>query len=169
MDQNENNKVEFKDKLFKFYNSHKLKIYLFSCIIIIAIITVFVLKISKEKENTITAEKYIKAGLLLSSGKNVKSKNLYNEIILRKNKFYSILSLNTILEKNLEIDKTKILNYFEIIEGIKMPPENKDIVIFKKALYLIKISEAEAGTELLKNLIDRESQLKDLAKEIINK
>jgi hypothetical protein len=105
---------------------------------------------------------------LLSSGKNVKSKNLYNEIIFRKNKFYSILSLNTILEKNLETDKTKVLNYFEIIEGIKMSSENKDIVTFKKALYLIKISEGEAGTELLKNLIDKESQLKDLAKEIIN-
>ena len=47
------------------------------------------------------SEKYVKAGILLSNNKNEKAlKNYYEEIILSKNKFYSILALNTIIEKN---------------------------------------------------------------------
>ena len=39
-------------------------------------------------------------------------KILFEEIILSKNKFYSILALNTILEKKLEKDKNKIIKIF---------------------------------------------------------
>ena len=41
--------------------------------------------------------------------KNEKSKIIYEEIILSKNQFYSILALNNILEKKLETDKNKIV------------------------------------------------------------
>ena len=169
MEQDENNKIGLKDKIIKLYNFHKFKIHLFFGIIIISIISIFFFKISNEKKNNIIAENYIKAGILLSAGKNEESKNLYEEIILNKNKFYSILSLNTIIEENLESDEGKILNYFDIVKEIKMSSENKDILIFKKALYLLTISEIDAGNKLLKDLINRKSQLKTLAEEIINK
>ena len=51
--------------------------------------------------------------------KKKKLKNIYEEIILSKNKFYSLLALNTILEKNLINDKKKYLDYFEIIRKNK--------------------------------------------------
>ena len=52
----------------------------------------------------------------MSSEQQEKAKNIYVEIIQSNNSFYSILSLNEIIEKNLIQDKNKILNYFEILE-----------------------------------------------------
>ena len=92
---------------------------------------------------------------------------LYEEIIFSKNKFYSILSLNTILEKNLISDKKKILEYFEILEGVSLSQENKDLITFKKALYLLKSSDIQNGKNLLKSLIDKNSSLKTIANELI--
>ena len=125
--------------------------------------------ISNEKNNILIGNKYIKAGLYLTSGKKDQSKNLYEEIILSKNKFYSILALNTILEKDLVTDKNKIFQYFKIVEELNKPQEQTDLVIFKKALYLIKISNIKEGNELLKKLIDENSKLKLLAEEILAK
>ena len=52
-----------------------------------------------------------------------------------KNKFYSILALNTIIEKNLESNEEKILKYFNIIDSIKISDQQRDILRFKKILF----------------------------------
>ena len=87
-----------------------------------------------------------------------KSIEIYEEIIFSRNNFYSILSLNMILEKNLVPDKDKILNYFKTIEDKNLSDEQIDLIVFKKALYLIKTSNIEEGNNLLKNLIDKNSK-----------
>ena len=169
MEQNENNKIELKDKLISFYNTNKVKIYTFIGILIIIVISLAFIKISNEKRNILIGNKYIKAGLYLTSGKKDQSKNLYEEIIFSKNKFYSILALNKLLENNLISDKNKILNYFQIVEKINISQEQHDLIVFKKALYLLKISNNKNGNELLENLIKNNSKLNSLAKEILNK
>ena len=83
-------------------------------------------EINKQKNNLIS-EKYIEAGLYLASNDLEKSKILYEQIIFSKNPFYSTLSLNTILEKDLEKDSSKILKYFEIIEKNNKSKKNKTI------------------------------------------
>ena len=168
MEQNENKKIELKDKLISFYNTNKVKIYTFIGILIIIVISLAFIKISNEKRNILIGNKYIKAGLYLTSGKKDQSKNLYEEIIFSKNKFYSILALNNLIEKNLISDKNEILNFFKIVEKINIPQEQRDLVVFKKALYLIKIGNIKEGNDLLKNLINKESELKTLAQEIIS-
>ena len=115
MDQNLENKIELRDKLISLYNKNKIKIFLFVSLLIILISSVIFIEINNKKKNDLIAEKYVKAGLLLSTGKKNKSRELYEEIIFSKNNFYSILALNTILEKKLDTDSTKILNYFETI------------------------------------------------------
>ena len=63
-----------------------------------------------------------------------------------------MLALNTLLEKNLEKDEKKIISYFEILENLSLPKEQKDLVIFKKALFLIKIFNIDEGKKsTLKN------------------
>jgi len=94
---------------------------------------------------------------------------MYEEIILSKNKFYSILSLNTILEKNLISDKSKILEYFKILESSSNTKENNDLIIFKKALFLIKVSDNETGRKLLNDLIEKDSKLKSIAEDLLLK
>ena len=94
-------------------------------------------------------------------------KKIYQEIVLSKNKFYSILALNRIIEKKLITDKETILEYFKILEQSASSKNQKDLIILKKALYLIKNSDVQIGENLLKELINKESHLKKLAEELL--
>ena len=168
MEQNLNNKKKLKDKLILFFLNNKLTTYIFISLLTIAIAFVFILEINKKKNNNIMAEKFIEAELYLTSDKK-KSIKIYKEIILSKNKFYSVLALNTILDKNLITDENEILNFFKVLEDKNKSNEQKDLLNFKKGLYLIKISKVQEGNKLLKDLIIQNSRLKPLAEEIIAK
>ena len=169
MDQSLENKFSFKIKVTNFYNLHKNKIYVFSSILILALILFTYIKLDNERKNIKVAENYIKAGIYLSSDNKDNAKDIYEEIILSKNNFYSILALNTIIEKNLISDKKKILDYFLIIENSNLTNEAEDIIILKKALYLIKETDIQKGKNLLEGLIDKNSHLKSIAEELLKK
>jgi predicted negative regulator of RcsB-dependent stress response len=169
MELNVDKKIEFKDKLNSYYSKNKLKIYIVIIIAIFSIISVNLFNINKEKKNEFIAEKYIQAGLLLSSKNQEKSKKIYEEIILSENNFYSILSLNTILEENLITDKNKILEYFSIVEKLTKSNDQLDLIFFKKALFLIEKKEITEGKAILKKIISQESKYKFLAEEVLKK
>ena len=168
MENNKDFKLEKKEKFLLFFNKNKIKIFGFILIIIISISYSIFNKISNKNKNSIISQKYIQAGLYLSSNETKKSKDLYHEIILTKNKFYAPLALNVVLEKNLENNEKKVLNYFEILDKIKIPREQRDLITFKKALYFLKNSKnKKEGQKLLQEIIDSNSYLKSLATEII--
>ena len=167
MDENIDKKIELKDKLHSVFQENKRKLLFVLLIFIISIASFFFLKSINIKKNDVISEKYIEAGILLSSKENEKSKKLYEEIILSKNKFYSILALNTIVEKELLKDKEKILEYFDIVKKSIKTQEEKDLLSIKKALYLIKYSETEKGNQILQKLIDSDTKFKNLVKEIL--
>ena len=166
MEQNLENKTEVKDRLQNLFLQNRKKIFIFLIGVIIIIISLIFYQNYEKKQNILAAEKYVRAQIQLSLNKN-DAKNLLEEIILSKNKFYSILALNTIIEKKLSDDSVKILNFFEIVEDINYSEEKKDLIIFKKALYLLKISKIKEGNDLLNNLIKKDSRIKTLAEEII--
>jgi hypothetical protein len=169
MEQDLNKKKELRDRVISFFKKNIKKFYI-TIIILSTVITLIVFLIIKsEKENILISEKYIQAGIQHTAGNIKKSKIIYEEIILSKNKFYSILALNNILEKDLEKNKIKIFEYFDILENINNTKEQNDIILLKKALYLIKISDVKKGNEILKNLIKSNSDLKLIAEEIITK
>ena len=167
MDQNTDKKVEFIDKLKLFLIAQKTKIILFLSILVLFLIIFSIMKINQERQNILMSEKFIKANVYLSSGNKEKSKEIYEEIIKSENKFYSILALNTILEKKLENNEEKIINYFEIIQDLSIPHEQKDLLILKKALYLLQISKTEEGKNLLKKLSSSNSYLKQISDQIL--
>ena len=161
-------KIEFKDKFISNLKENKKK-YIFIVIsILIFLMIFFIIDFNQKKKNALISEKYIKAGVLLSEGQQDNAKAFYEEIILSENKFYSFLALNIILEKNLVTEKKKIISYFNILEK-NAANEHKDLLIFKKALYLLKEKDNQGGNELLNILIKKNSKLKSLAEEIINK
>lgn len=161
------NRIELKNKLIKFYNFNKKKLYISLFFLIIILFSTFILKNNKERKNIFISEKYVQAGIYLKSERNNEAKILYEEIILSKNKFYSVLALNVILEEKLSLSNNEIIRYFEILENYISADDYSDLVSFKKALYLIKNSDFKKGNDLLKNLIDKNSKLKSLAQEII--
>ena len=121
----------------------------------------------KENKNKEISEKFIKAGIYLSSDKKNQSKEIYKDIIRSKNKFYSILALNNIIENNLEENSDEILGLFNLVESIKIEEDQKDLIKLKKALYLFKISKFDEGNALLKKIIASNSKWKNIALELI--
>jgi len=169
MDQNLERTQELKNKIVNFYHLNKVKVLLFILILIIGVISTVFLKINNERKNVLISDKYIQAGLYLSSSNDKKAKILFEEIVLSKNKFYSILAFNTILEKNLISDKKQILEYFSVLERSITTLDNKDLIAFKKALYSIKFFDNKTGEDLFRDLINKDSILKPLAQEILKK
>ena len=141
----------------------------FATILIFIIITIFslvFLNIYENKKNKKISEKYIKAGLYLASSEKEKSKIIYKDIVLSKNKLYSSLALNNILENNLELNRDEVLKLFDIVENTRMKKEQKNLVKLKKALYLMKQSMSKEGEELLKEIISSNSVWKKIALEV---
>ena len=158
-----------KNKFSNFYKNNKLKIFSILIILFIILISYTFLKINAEKRNNFIAERYVQAGIFLASGKKEKSFEIFEEVILSKNKFYSILALNTILDTENDIEEKKFLNYFEKVLDSVETKDQKDLLIFKKSLFLYKNSKDKMGEKLLKGLIDDESKLSPLAQEILKK
>ena len=168
MDQNLDHKSNLKDRFSSLFLKHKIKIIFIIIIVIICSVIFLFFKENERKENIKLSEKYIKADLLLSNKKKEEAVKLFEEIISGKNQFYSILALNIILEKNLIEDNEKIIEYFEKIQSQKISTQHKDLILFKKALFLIKTSNSDTGKKLLQKLIENNSELKTLAELIIN-
>ncbi len=167
MNQNSENKIELKSKLISFYNYNKLKFLVFFLLIFIGIFSFFFINYKNENKNIQIAEKYVQAVIHLSENDKNNARIIFEEIIVSKNKFYSLVALNNIIEKKLVDDKNKILNYFEILEKSNTSSETRDLLILKKALFLIKNLETNEGRNLLKGLIEKNSSLKPLAEELL--
>ena len=160
------NNLSFSDKIIKLIKSKsKFLIIILSIIFIITISLVYLSHI-QEKKNEKISQKYIAAGVYLSNNDKDKSKEIYKEIIISKHNFYSPLSLNIIIDKELEKNNDELIKLFEIIESIKMEKEQKNLIKLKKALYLLKISKIEQGKKLLEEIISENSKWKDLALKI---
>ena len=167
MEQSSDKQIDIKHRIIFLLRKYKLSFIILLAIIILSVISFTLFEIKNKKKNSLNSEKYIQAGLYLANEDKEKSKKIFEEIILDKSEFYSILALNSILEKNLEKDKEKILSYFEIINRMSKTQEQNDIVKFKKALYLIKNSSIQEGKAILKELVEENSKLTILAKDIL--
>ena len=169
MDKSVENKTEIKDKIINFFSANKVKIFIFGFILVTALTSFIFFKLNNEKKNIIIAEKYVEAGLYLASNKKDIATSLYEEIILSNNKIYSILALNTLIEKDLIIDKNKILDFFNILEKSISTENQADLISLKKGLYLIKKSDIKNGEIILKKLANSDSIFKNIAIELIKK
>ena len=164
------NEIDYKLSLTEkiiivFKKKKKLLIFILSVLIIILIALSF-FNYYQNNINKNIAEKYIKAGIYLSSKNNEKAKSTYTEIVASKNNFYSILALNSIIENDLENNSNEVLKLFKIVENTNINFEQKNLVKLKKALYLKKISKEEEGNMLLDEIIADNSIWKETAIEI---
>ena len=61
-----------------------------------------------------------------------------------------------------------LLVHFDLVENLNIPKEQEDIIIFKKALYLLKTSKSQNGKELMQSIANSNSNLKSLAEDILS-
>ena len=100
-----NNNYEFKDRIFFLIKKNKLKLII-SLIILLILTIIFITKNIIEKKKLYNIRKICTGRInFVIVGEKDKSLKIFEEIIKSKNKFYSILALNTILEKKLTEDK----------------------------------------------------------------
>ena len=151
MEQSLDKKPYLRETLTNFLNKNKRKFILFAILILITLTIFYISNENKKRKNNLIAEKYVKAGLLLSKNQNKEAKEYYENIILSNNEFYSLLSLNILLEKKLIKDDQKILNYFSQLEKKSSTSELLDLILFKKALFLIKNNDFKSGEKKIHN------------------
>ena len=60
----------------------------------------------------------------------------------------------SLLEKKLETSQDKVLEYFQIIEDLNISSDQKDLILFKKALYLIKNSKSEDSVNFINSEVN---------------
>ncbi len=162
-------KSNLTEKILSIFKEKKKILFIILFIIITIFSVIIFYNYYQGNKNEKISEKYIKAGIYLASKDKEQSKLLYKEIIISKNKFYSILALNNIIEHELEEDSGKILNFFKIVENIKADKEERNLIKLKKALYLMKISKDSEGKKLLKEIIKDNSIWKNTAIQISTK
>ena len=167
MDINSDNSQSKKNRINFFINKNKKKILISTILIILLCLSLIFFQINNNRKNILLSEKIMNAQIYLSTDKKIKALNIYEELIKSKNKFYSNMALNMIIENDLEKDSSIVLNYFEIVESITKDNKQKDLINFKKALYLIEISKAGEGKKILQKLSDKESDLKFMIDEIL--
>ena len=154
------------EKIENFLRKNKNILLIILTLIIFVLIGVSYLNYYQKSKNEKVSEKFIQAGIYLSLNQQEKSKKIYKEIITNKNKFYSLLALNSIIDNDLEQNNEEVLELFNIVENTKIEKEQKNLVKLKKALYLIKISKDEEGKKLLNEIISDNSIWKETAFEI---
>ncbi len=167
MEQNFDNKIDFKSRLTIFYKKNKIKTLMFFFGILILLVSIILVEAFNKKKNIQISEEFIKAGILYTGDEISKSKKIYENILKSNNSFYSILALNNIIEKDLEKNNAKVLEYFDIVEKSQKKKEQKDILKFKKALYLLKYQNNQDAKILLNELVDSDSKIKNLAEDIL--
>ena len=163
------NKINLKDRVISYLKENKRKIILVIIFILLSIFSIISFNIYKLNKNELISEKFIQAKLLLQDENKIEANKILEEIIFSKNKFYSILALNTVLENDLIEDKFKIIEYFKLLEKMKIEKEQRDLIFFKKALFLIKHLDKEKGYKILEEISNSDSSIKFLAKEILDK
>ncbi|MBD1150537.1 hypothetical protein IDH12_04040 [Pelagibacterales bacterium SAG-MED29] len=159
-------KIDSLEKIENFLRENKNILLIFLTLIIFFLIAISYLNYYQNSKNEKVSEKFVQAGIYLSLNQNEKSKKIYKEIIKSKNKFYSLLALNNIIDNDLEKNNEEILELFTIVENSKIEKEQKNLVKLKKALYLIKISKDNEGDKLLNEIISDNSIWKETASEI---
>lgn len=148
MDEEIVNKPKF--QLSEFFKKNKSKIIIFAILIFISILTAIIFNEYRHKKNVNISIQYNKAKILIENKKTDQALEILEDIINKKNNFYSPSSLNLLVDNNLVKDKKKVLSYFDqIISNKKLDNETKNLFIFKKIVF---IGDDIKENELLSNL-----------------
>ena len=159
-------KINSSEIITNFVQKNKNIIVINFILIISVLVGISYFNYYQKSKNEKISEKFVQAGIYLSLNKQEESKKIYKEVISSKNKFYSILALNNIIDNGLEQNNEEVLELFDIVENIKIENEQKNLIKLKKALYLIKISRDNDGKKLLDEIISDDSIWKEAASEI---
>ena len=121
---------------FTSFIKKKKKTLIYICIIIVSlIIAFFAYQYFKQQEHIKTSEQFNSAKIKIS--KNLEqSKDILINIIEKKNKFYSPMSLNLLLEQEINLPNEN-LELFDKVIAIRGLENTKNLYILKKDFFCL--------------------------------
>ena len=120
----------------------------------------------KEKKQILFSEIFINAKLLIEQNKKDDAKLVLEDLVNKKNKFYSTLSLSLIISNELEEDNNKIIKMFDKVLSIKsLENEELNLIRYKKTIFLAKNNKTQDLLESANIIINSNSQWRN---EVIN-
>ena len=131
-----------------------------SSLIILFLVVIFFVWFDHNKMNKklLISEDFIDAKILLSEESFGEALILFTEIISKKDKIYSPLSLFMVIDKDLEKDKNIVLEYFDTVLSINnLEDEDLDLLKLKKAIYISDNAKEEELLNLLNPIINSDS------------
>ena len=148
-----------KINLKSFFLTNQKRIFLLISAVIIIFFGFFAYNYFKDVQNIKVSEKFNSALIKISKNKNIQIHDQLIEIIEEKNKFYSPMALNLIIDKNIQIKDEEIINLFNTVLSISdIDKSDKDLFKIKKALFLSKENKNEEEIlKLLKPIINSDS------------
>ncbi len=147
-------KENFKDLIKKYSKI----IYLIILIFVIFGISYTWFDSNNKNKKIKISENFIEGKVLLQNKKLSGAKEVFVGIINEKDNIYSPLSLFLIIDKNLEEDQNKIINYFDLVLSIKdIEEEDRNSIILKKAIFISENNQEEDILNLLNPIINSES------------
>ena len=147
--------VTKKSKFRRLYDANKLLIFSTLFVLIITSISFSFYTVSREKKQILLADNYMVAIFYLQNNERDKGRKILKEIILANNRTYSTLSLFLILDEDLVEDQREISNLFDhLLANNKFEQEVKNLIIFKKTLFLSNFANELEMVENAKQLIN---------------
>ena len=142
--------VTKKSKIKKFYESNKILIFSSILILIISFGSLSFYLESKESKKILLSENYVQAKFYLENGNKSEALNALKKVIFANDSTYSTLSFFLILNQNLISDYKEIsILYDHLLENNKFEKELRNLLIYKKALF---ISNSIIESELLETM-----------------
>ena len=142
--------VTKKSKIKKFYESNKILIFSSILILIISFGSLSFYLESKESKKILLSENYVQAKFYLENGNKSEALNTLKKVIFANDSTYSTLSFFLILNQNLISDYKEIsILYDHLLENNKFEKELRNLLIYKKALF---VSNSIIESELLETI-----------------
>tara|TARA_B100000214_G_scaffold350988_1_gene305066 strand:+ start:39 stop:662 length:624 start_codon:yes stop_codon:yes gene_type:complete len=138
--------------------SNSKSLIIFGIILFLALSVYLWMDYSNKNKKIEISEEFIKAKILLTNNKNAEAAIYFKNIIDKKDKTYSPLSLFIIIDKNLESNREIISKNFDKILSISgMEKEDLNLLRLKKAIFISENSKEEEILELLNPIINSNS------------
>ena len=154
----------------EFYNNNKKKLVFIFVTAIFIVFALIIINEFKNKQLIEISEKYNSAKIHIEKNNSTKALKILEELILKKNKFYSPSALNLIIDNKLIKDKKKVLFYFDkIISNNKLDTETKNLFIFKKVVFIGDDIEENILLKNLKPILKSDSLWKGTVSDYIKK
>ena len=151
--------VTKKSKLKRFYELNKILIYSSVFILIILFSTFSFYFDSKEKEKVLLSENYLQAKVYLEQGNKNEAINILKDVIFANDPMYSTLCLFLILDENLITDYEDLSVLFDhILANNKFEQEVKNLIIFKRALFLSNFGKCQCRRKIKRKLLKKSTE-----------